>query len=690
MANDIDDLNDIFGEDFGDEELERQFTSVDDFSEELPEEEEESGVSRTFLVAGFLLIGTFGALVAGILLFGGDDSADAQGTADAIRLTNQALETSYAETGTAVRIAQDEFDAQTATAIAEANERAARDATATIIEYNRLLDATRTQIVLDLTSTQAFFDRAGTLTATALTPLPSNTPTPVQVSGQISSSGGNATLEGIVISIYRDNGDQRFVAPPTPTPTLTPTNIPPSPSPTPTQPATVDPNSLTDPNRTATSSAATRNAEVAAFDATATARAQRSTTTVTPAPTVVSVAPTVEVGGEDELQLVTSSDLRVSVSLPVTWLKDDKLADQGAFFFGDSLNAIATRSDTSATPPPTEGLGGQIFPLSSSILTDVGETEVTPESLSAILSLVFLPEIEAEGGIIDEEPTSVELDEGWILHYAVITQDNETGFLALVGSGQLVATVLISAPTDQFAANRDLFLEILGSVRLQEPEGATDTAPVGGFMDDRAGRAVFMQVRADPGMAGLFQGDSGTPTPTGPTPPPPGADEPVATVTIGPDGSFIVGLPAEPGIYYLVVTLPPGDYSILIEGQTQVFTVPDQQLLDDAGNEIPNEVRIDIADRTFILLAYVLPVGGPASPTPTIDQNLSPFLQTATAAARNAIPTATFGPTAIPGAGGADILGGGTAGSLTLLALVGAGLVGLVFVVRRMRSTLVT
>ncbi len=124
------------------------------------------------------------------------------------------------------------------------------------------------------------------------------------------------------------------------------------------------------------------------------------------------------------------------------------------------------------------------------------------------------------------------------------------------------------------------------------------------------------------------------------------------------------------------------DVLLEIEGQTEVFSIPE----DLPFGEVV-ETRIVIADRTFILRTGRAATGGPVV-TPTIDQNLSPFLQTATAAAPRDLASPTAGPTAIPSAGGADLLGGNSAQNLTVLAMIGAALVGLAFVVRRMRSTL--
>lgn len=162
------------------------------------------------------------------------------------------------------------------------------------------------------------------------------------------------------------------------------------------------------------------------------------------------------------------------------------------------------------------------------------------------------------------------------------------------------------------------------------------------------------------------------------------ADELIAVITTATDGTFDFGS-LEPGVYWLVLdfaSLPPNLQALVPRGEPLVIkiTVP-----------VGGEVRFT--------------VGAPpptATPEPTRAE-LSPFDMTATAfaelAAQSVTPTETGQAvtpsptvTALPQTGFFSDLGGrsgamdGTSG-LTLLAIAAAGLVAVVFIARRLRTS---
>lgn len=691
MSDEWDDLFDLDE----DEDLDQTSSLVDDFQYEtdfFEEEEEEGGLNRSFLLAGLLLIATFVVIIIAIILLvagQSDEEANANATATAIAGTNFAVQTSRAQTSTQIAMdVQGTREAElTATFIAEQTAFAA--GTQTWDAFNRFQTSTVDAIIANRTNTAVANQTFAAMTATFLTLPPTATPTeppPLVVSGALVSADGQPVEPGTVIRIYRDDGDGVFNPPPTPTPMPTPSRTPsptvtmtsaaPPETPTPTSAIDTGPRPTESPGDgelspadiAATNDAIARATQAAAFDATSTARAERRNTPVGPAPTTPPPADTIAL-----TQLAVGGNNLLSVSIPANWQFSDRLDNQGAFFFGDSAEAIESRAALFLdAPPPKVGLGGQIVPQTLSAVG--GVSEATPELLEELLQS-WIEITEESGGQIISDPVNVEGD-GFLLRYAVLLQGNEQGFLAYLGFEESVAFVTVTGTIDTFEANRDLLFAILQSVRMPAASEAE------GLVNEEALRAVPRRSRPLPIRSGVFQ-----PTPG------PGEDIPIGEIVIGEDGTFILRLPPEPDTYYIEIDLTPGNYILNIEGRDIPFTVP------ETGSD---QVIIALTDRTVILVVNaveedeVVLVTATPTITPTFDvgDGSSSFFLTATAVARTRVPQITLsatmpGPTvtAIPQTGLFSSEDGGMSpGQLTLLALIGAALMGVVFVVRRLRT----
>lgn len=243
----FDDDNEIdpFAEDFDPFES-GSLVEEEDF--DLPPDEQEGGISRTFLFAGgFIILAVLLGIVGVVVLLLGDEGDDGTALLATQRAgTNSAIETAIAATGT--RIAEIDatltvttarlFQDSTSTAIA------AFDGTNTAVAGQ--LEGSRTAIAFNATQTGEAFQTESANFINSQTP---PTPTPQSFQAQILDQNGNV-VTGIVINIYSDDGDGEFnpaaqpTATPTPTPTLTPTatatiqQLPPTATATPSPSAT--------------------------------------------------------------------------------------------------------------------------------------------------------------------------------------------------------------------------------------------------------------------------------------------------------------------------------------------------------------------------------------------------------------------------------------------------------------------
>lgn len=216
-------------------------------------------------------------------------------------------------------------------------------------------------------------------------------------------------------------------------------------------------------------------------------------------------------------------------------------------------------------------------------------------------------------------------------------------------------------------------------------EEAGDGGPVGAKLEDSVNVAIFARRLPNDPPNGPAQG--------GPTATPSGDGQPIQTIVIGPDGAFEIP-PLAPGNYFLDVGLPPGTYTFRIGEEQVVINLvsgTQQQTLN-----LPNGVNL-----TIIVRAVTAPTSITLTPTSTatIDSSIPAFDLTVTAIFANqtasaqppvsgASPTIIL-PTQIAQTGlFSDAADEATPAGLTLLAILGVGLIAVVVVVRKLRSSI--
>lgn len=198
MFGDSSNLNDF-------DEFDEASFPEDDF-DDLPDVEEEGGISRTFLIAGGVLGAAFLGLmgVIGILLLSGEDGLS-QSAIDATNIsgTNFAIQTQVAVSQTAISeqetavVLTEQAGFSTQTAVA------AQQSTATQVAVETSLAATQQQVDIQATATQAAVFAEQTVAAAS--------PTPGQLSGVIvDPSAGNAPVANALVCIFLDDGDGVF------------------------------------------------------------------------------------------------------------------------------------------------------------------------------------------------------------------------------------------------------------------------------------------------------------------------------------------------------------------------------------------------------------------------------------------------------------------------------------------------
>lgn len=178
-------------------------------------EEEGGGISRTFLLLLGLLAIIFVILVAVVaaIALGGGETCDANcQLATQIVATNNQISTEIRASETAISIQSTATQQQVETISAESTATAIVASTETQVAVEAAIAATDTQIAQDSTATQvAVNDQvAQTQTAVAIEAF-TDTPTPVQeVIAQVRDENNQPAREGLVICIFRDNGDGEF------------------------------------------------------------------------------------------------------------------------------------------------------------------------------------------------------------------------------------------------------------------------------------------------------------------------------------------------------------------------------------------------------------------------------------------------------------------------------------------------
>lgn len=678
--SDLNNLDDIFDDDF---DLEQQATvTIDNIDQELLEDDEEEGLNRTFMFAGMSLFGTFAAIVAAIVLLssGGEDTTAIE-TAAAIETFNAQQFTEAAETAVAIEDLSTLSAEETATSAANITSTALAEAEATEDTRNTQVAATVTQIAIAATQTQ--FANQTAIVAELTANAPTAAPT-VSFRFEIRDSDGNPIPGGSVITVFQDDGDRELdpritpTPPPSATPTLGPTSTP--------EPVDVPEET---PEQDATAVAATLEAQISEFDQLATQRAEEAANaTRVPAPSntpepveepetseePTPVADDVQPISEGTVSITAGTTGVFSIDLPSTWLVEDDLdADAAELRFGDSEDFIAAVSSGDSPLATDIGTGGLISALFGQEADDL-----TLDIFQGAFTDSF-----AEEGIEFVEPITPyshpTLEQARL---GVIRGAAQQGYVALLGRDTTLLLVLVATGTDDFNTQQAQLLGIIDSIEI--PAAGVSAIPL-----PPEAQVIFMSYRPDRARSDPQQGD-GTPAPDG--------DEPGIPISIQPDGTGTIVLPGEPGTYFLVLEFPPGTYTLFIEEQIIDFTV--------IQGEFTESVVI-LADRTLILRSFGLDPQAPTptetpSPTPTLeiplqDTPISPFLQTATANART-LPeitatvvvtiTPSASPTALPETGLFFDDDAATSDGLTMLALMGVGLLGIVFIVRRLRSSI--
>ncbi len=188
----------------------------DDF-EDFPDnlDDDEGGPSSVFLIAGGLIVAAFLILlVIVILVIGtGGDSSGAE-TATAVAATNNAVGTKFAATSTRLAIVNATGTEETRLQNEQGTAESIAQATNAQATVDVQLDASRTAIAFDATSTEVVrltevhqqFN-GETLTAIALTPTATPLPT---LEFSVVDSNGNPLPNCTLIEVYIDDGDGTF------------------------------------------------------------------------------------------------------------------------------------------------------------------------------------------------------------------------------------------------------------------------------------------------------------------------------------------------------------------------------------------------------------------------------------------------------------------------------------------------
>ena len=254
----------------------------------------------------------------------------------------------------------------------------------------------------------------------------------------------------------------------------------------------------------------------------------------------------------------------------------------------------------------------------------------------------------------------------------VLTGDDDSGeeSNAKIANYKLPADGQYTIRVKTVAGAGDYILML--SLGLAVPSAApTETPASGGSTYHRPGAGIVLAHAEVP-----VQQAQGTPLPSG--------DELMQVIMTATDGKFDFGV-LEPGVYWVQL-----DYATL---------PPDLQALVPEGTPLVIKVTVPTTG------AVTFEIGGPVVPTDTpVPTGLSPIELTGTARALSQTPlpvttgtppqivTITSSPEALPTTGffsdiGGDAGGlGGTSG-LTVLAIAAAGLVAVVFIARKLRTS---
>ncbi|MCI0711123.1 MAG: hypothetical protein L0154_13280, partial [Chloroflexi bacterium] len=172
---------------------------------------------------------------------------------------------------------------------------------------------------------------------------------------------------------------------------------------------------------------------------------------------------------QDDLQVVRSSDGRISIRLPSGWTTFDYMEAGSYFIYGSSEAAAQGRlNDFNSQPALLVEEGGFLYLISAE---EFGIPEVNDAALILLME-EFLNIVEDGGGQTLEEmaPFQIAGSDGY---RSVLQSGNEQGFIAVVGFADHILMVTATGTRRTFDDNRELLETILLSIRIPAEDGVT-------------------------------------------------------------------------------------------------------------------------------------------------------------------------------------------------------------------------
>ncbi len=202
----------------------------------------------------------------------------------------------------------------------------------------------------------------------------------------------------------------------------------------------------------------------------------------------VAAPPVAEQTAQDGLQVVQSSDGRVSIRLPADWVTIDLVADEGIFVYASEESAAQGRlNDYRGEPALLVGEGGTLTVFS---LEDLGLTIVDAGVLQSFMEFI-VAELDT-GGEILEGPTEGTLSSGALANYVLIQIGNEKGFIGVLGFDEGVILFTATGTNASFAENEALLFSLVETISVPAESGVTSTNNV-----DSTGSDVNLAASAD-------------------------------------------------------------------------------------------------------------------------------------------------------------------------------------------------
>ena len=183
----------------------------------------------------------------------------------------------------------------------------------------------------------------------------------------------------------------------------------------------------------------------------------------------VTAPPVADQIAQDGLQVVQSSDGRVSLRLPADWVTIDLVAEEGIFVYASEESAAQGRlNDYRGEPALLVGEGGTLTVFA---LEDLGLTVVDAGVLESFMEFI-VAELD-QGGEILEGPTQTTLSSGVLANYVLIQIGNETGFIGVLGFEEGVVLFTATGTNASFAENEAFLFTLVEGIRIPAESGAT-------------------------------------------------------------------------------------------------------------------------------------------------------------------------------------------------------------------------